>query len=1129
MIVPITHNKAAALRAGVQLQPHQADIAATGDEDTRLLLYHALGSGKTLSALAAAEQSGDPYTAVMPASLRNNYRGEIAKWTDRQTPAQVMSYTALAKGLPYQQDSTLVYDEAHSLRNPTAARTINAISLAEKAKRLYLLSGSPIVNHPHDLVPAIQMLTGRKYTPEEFDKQFVGQQTVNPGFFARWRGVKPAKQPVLKNENQLRDLLTGHVDYHAPDAPDVERRDERITVSMSPSQSRLHKAFWNKLPWILRWKLQQEFPLSRKELTKLQSFLAGPRQVGLSTLPFQTEGNALQAFDQSPKLQAAFQHLQDSGNVPSVVASNFVTAGLKPYAAALERAGISHGTLHGGLTDQVRKKLVEDYNSGKLRTLLLGPAGTEGISLKGTRLLQILDPHWNETRGKQTAGRGIRFDSHVDLPPADRNVRIQRFISQLPVSNGIASWFGGKQSPAAADTYLEQMAAKKERLNQQFLEVLRQVGQKQGSYTMGIVKQALDVAAGGTPSRFVANTIGQIGGLPNWIQTTEAGSDPVADQAKYEQLAREFEAARPQQLSDTKLRLGGTDVVDDYLWKQESADKPLPWHARIGGRLMQNPRTGPITKLIGLLSSPVATALPNLLRASNYNQATDVATVYGNEPALAQQQLGRAIDLNESPPSADWLTSMGNKTRRGLYSALNAVPGGNLWLEGQANDKSHKALQEIYAKDPDKLTENEARREEVLPAGLGGTLGATVGGIPGAVAGLVGGKIYGRDQAHKRRSDREKKQDDKPSHAKSAAFPETFMHIPETLEAAATQLATVKQAADAAAGMDPGLQTALTGAGIGAGGAGLMWLMNRKRRKVNPLAPLLTGAALGGLGGGMYHYLPQLLAYAQKGVAPTDPGAAQAYNTQQADMKHHASQQKGRGIGPMVEQLVNEAQRPAGTGGSRVPAIVYDNMVQGSDPVDTALNTAQLGHRGAVAAGTELGASYYRNKARLASGGARNELDARLRPATTPGSPGAATPTPPAISPAVMQAEVLRNQITGGGLRGFSTHTKSLLDPSQASKQLSGISAAGAKDAHIPRLARGTLGATAARHGLTQGAVSLGYGLTDLLARSAMPLVPHVPSVSRKLEIPAPKSTDLGPTNWHPELRQPQAPQAGTP
>ena len=57
--------KKAALQEDVQLQPHQQriiDRMSAGDK--RLLLYHGLGSGKSLSSLAAAEAAGGEYGAV---------------------------------------------------------------------------------------------------------------------------------------------------------------------------------------------------------------------------------------------------------------------------------------------------------------------------------------------------------------------------------------------------------------------------------------------------------------------------------------------------------------------------------------------------------------------------------------------------------------------------------------------------------------------------------------------------------------------------------------------------------------------------------------------------------------------------------------------------------------------------------------------------------------------------------------------------------------------------------------------------------------------------------------------------------------------------------------------------------
>lgn len=490
--------KFASLLGETHLQPQQERIARTGDEpEKRELIYHTLGSGKTLASLAAGIHADEPMTAVTPAAIRPQFKAEYDRFTDQQPSLAMNSYNQLASG-QVSPTPTMIFDEAHRLRNPGSKQTMQAINATQNARHVYLLSGSPIVNYPSDLAPLASILTKKNITPQQFNDRFVGQKTVYPGWSGWWKGVQPATVPTIKNKAMFDQMMAGHVDYYAPGKPDVKLNEERVETEMSPHQEQLYRAFWDQLPTLMRWKLQRDYPMTRQELTKLTSFLSGPRQVGLSTLPFQ-RGNVdpIRAFNESPKLQAAYNRLQETLKDPvsrAVVASNFIHAGLDPMAAKLQADKIPYTMFNGSLNDATRKQVVTDYNTGQKRVMLLGPAGSEGLSLKGTRLMQILDPYWNAARGDQTIGRGARFDSHIALPPEDRNMQVQRFYSRLP--GGWKGWLmkqlysnPNRWSDESVDHYMDKLTTRKQQLNNEFLQELQRIGsQKQAAVAEFIVQ-----------------------------------------------------------------------------------------------------------------------------------------------------------------------------------------------------------------------------------------------------------------------------------------------------------------------------------------------------------------------------------------------------------------------------------------------------------------------------------------------------------------------------------------------------------------------------------------------------------------------------------------------------------------
>lgn len=482
----LNRDKSAALLDTVQLQPHQKRIQDKAEENeqagipTRMLLYHQLGSGKSLSSIAAGEKLG-PYTAIAPAALRPNYEKELTKFTDRQNPVDVASYNSLAAGYEPQNPNTLIFDEAQRLRTDDSKATQQAFNLSQKAKNVLLLSGTPIVNGPEDLAPMLSMIEGKKVDPKELASRYSDTQEVEPTWWNYLMGNKPGTHYGVKNEDELRDRLAGKVDFHAAKESPVDVNNERHEVELSPEQAMIYRGFWKDVPWLTRWRMNNDYALEPKELARMKSFLAGPRQVGLSPLPFMKTKDPLKAYQQSAKLQMAVaklkEELKTNPESRALVFSNFIDAGLTPYAAGLNQEKIPHGIFHGGLTDAQRKQVVEDYNNGKIKAMLLGPSGSEGLSTKGTRLIQQLDPHWQDTRVDQNIGRGVRYDSHSHMPEEDRKVKIQRFVSKL--SPTMYEKLFGDMPVGSIDQYLERAAQRKTDVNKRFLQILQEVGTHQ--------------------------------------------------------------------------------------------------------------------------------------------------------------------------------------------------------------------------------------------------------------------------------------------------------------------------------------------------------------------------------------------------------------------------------------------------------------------------------------------------------------------------------------------------------------------------------------------------------------------------------------------------------------------------
>jgi hypothetical protein len=466
---------------------HQRRIADTLKQVPGLIAYHGVGSGKTMSAINAAHENHLPLLAIVPAGLRNNMRKEITA-SGFQNPHMIVSYTEALNKLndpafrDFAQGSLLAIDEAHRAGRADSARSRLPIDLP--AQKKLFLTGTPFRNSPAEIAPLVNALKpgALPADPAEFERKFLPMRKVPVGFWGMLRGIKPGSEQRPENLQEFRDAIEGVVDiHHSVDRSNFPSFDESlIQVPMSGKQHATYKFVMNKYPR-LAYKIRHGIPLNKTESRNFQAFMTGPRQVANHPGPYNrsaTDADAPKITRMADEIQTRFEK---DPNYRGVSYSAYIDAGVAPLQRELERRKIPYGTFTGGMSDAERKKVIEDYNTGQVKHLLISGAGAEGLDLKGTKLMQITEPHWNEELINQVRARAIRYRSHSHLPEEERHVEVQRFHSVPPPT--ILGRLVGKERSSAqtADEYIFNLAKRKQELNRPFVEALKAEGQKTAS------------------------------------------------------------------------------------------------------------------------------------------------------------------------------------------------------------------------------------------------------------------------------------------------------------------------------------------------------------------------------------------------------------------------------------------------------------------------------------------------------------------------------------------------------------------------------------------------------------------------------------------------------------------------
>lgn len=406
-------------RSQRKLRSYQKNVVEYMKNHRRLLVFHKMGTGKTLTAVTVSQSYLDQYPrhkviVISPATLIDNFRKEMfetyrnIKHRGRYEFFSIQKATNLFKeGKINCENSMVIIDEVHNYRTlvkmskgkiKSGVNVHHIKPCLEKAHKVLLLTGTPVYNSPKDL------------------------QNI---------------MTFLKTDD-LRCRVSFH-DYEKDDKHFPLRVDAPKYIEMSPEYKRQYDEIVDEIYKEDYGGTERRISLRvfhTDDTNRLKKFATAIRRA-TQNLDNRFEHNRKLEFIKNLilKLQAKNRKKTKENKYKIIIYSAFKGHGIELIRDNMppsDRDNIAYATISGDTKMSERQRLVRLYNKGTIKILFLTKAAGEGLDLKGTDIVVIMEPNWNESSIEQVIARAIRFKSHENRPPKRQKVTVLQLYHTKP-------------------------------------------------------------------------------------------------------------------------------------------------------------------------------------------------------------------------------------------------------------------------------------------------------------------------------------------------------------------------------------------------------------------------------------------------------------------------------------------------------------------------------------------------------------------------------------------------------------------------------------------------------------------------------------------------------------------------
>lgn len=413
-------------RCNKRLREYQLRIVRFMQTNNRLLVYHKMGTGKTLTAVTVSQcylerNPNNRVIVVTPASLSDNFRKgmmeyKYIKHADRYEFYSIQKATNLLKsGELSCKNSLVIIDEVHNYRArikfkrdelKSGKNIFHGYKCFLRAEKLLLLTGTPLYNNPHDMNVYKVLLN---YNKDEFNSKSIREIVKHYSKF---------------DMDSLRCKVSFH-DFEKNDSDFPKRIDDFKHIAMTPEyESRYQKIIREIEDKEEKTLLNAVFSnYSESNTNQFENILRRATQNIDNNLRLNDKLNKVVKYIN--KIKRLNESLPSNEKWKVVIYSQFKKHGINLIRDMID---VPHAIISGDTKVSNRQDIVNAYNRGHIQCLFITKAGGEGLDLKGTDAIILMEPTWNEQNNEQIIGRAIRYKSHDARPEERKKVRVIHLI-----------------------------------------------------------------------------------------------------------------------------------------------------------------------------------------------------------------------------------------------------------------------------------------------------------------------------------------------------------------------------------------------------------------------------------------------------------------------------------------------------------------------------------------------------------------------------------------------------------------------------------------------------------------------------------------------------------------------------